>query len=641
VLGILGLALIAVVILLVLALPPALSARRHLQEGRAAMEQGRAQLMAGDGADSVASFERADAEFSLAAEASRQLPLRVMGWIPVLGRTPDAITGLAVAGQDLADASAELARRVEELPGGLAGLAPSEGMVPVARYAEAGDAVGEAAAAVGLALDRLEETPGSLLLAPVREARREALDELGQADDSLRTASLMLSGLPGFLGADEPRQYFFGAQSPAELRGTGGLMGAYAILTVDRGRFSFSEFSPIQLLRDFDPSEVPAPSAEFSRIYDQYGGAGFWQNINMTPDFPSAGRAILGTYEEATGKKLDGVMMVDPFALRALLAETGPTRIPGLGVTVDEETVVPFISNRAYGLIEDPAERKLLLGTVAKTVVDRFLDGSSGSLESLRAVAETAAAGHLQVYSADSDLQRGLVRTTAGGSLVGGPGDFLAVVQNNAAGNKVDFYLDRSVSYVVQLESDGAASSQLKVELTNEAPTDGEPRYVIGPFPGVSMAGENIGIFHLYCAVTCLPQSLELDGKERELVVGTELGHPYLRDAIALPSGASAELDATWRLEEAWTGNDSRGVYRLSIIDQTTIQPTRYRVEVVTPEGTEVVAATPAMEVSGNRVVWEGTVGRRLDLEIRFQAPLPLRMWRDVVRVFTKPVIRL
>ena len=79
-------------------------------------------------------------------------------------------------------------------------------------------------------------------------ARSDALAELAKLHRQLHAGSLILDRLPSFLGADGPRRYVFGASNPAELRGTGGLIGAYAILTIDHGRLSFSDFRPIQSL---------------------------------------------------------------------------------------------------------------------------------------------------------------------------------------------------------------------------------------------------------------------------------------------------------------------------------------------------------------------------------------------------------
>ena len=43
------------------------------------------------------------------------------------------------------------------------------------------------------------------------------------------------------LGADGPRTYLLAVQQPAEARGTGGLLGAYAVLRAEQGVVSVVE----------------------------------------------------------------------------------------------------------------------------------------------------------------------------------------------------------------------------------------------------------------------------------------------------------------------------------------------------------------------------------------------------------------
>ena len=52
---------------------------------------------------------------------------------------------------------------------------------------------------------------------------------------------------------------------------------------------------------------------------------------------------------------------------------------------------------------------------------------------------------------------------------------------NSAAGSKVDFYQDRDLRYAIDLQSDGFGVADLDVTLHNDAPTTGQPGYVIGP----------------------------------------------------------------------------------------------------------------------------------------------------------------
>jgi Protein of unknown function (DUF4012) len=623
-----------------LAYLPASSARGHLLEGRRHMEEGKALLAAGDTPAARQSFLEAKTRFEKATASARGPLLRAAAWIPLLRRTPNAIVAIGEAGGEVASAGLVLTDTLDGLPGGLAALAPRDGAIPLGPLPTLEAGLERAEELAARALARIRGAAGTFLVGAVAEARRELLHELSTLHSVLATGRDLVAEIPGFLGRDGPRQYFFGVQNPAEIRGTGGLMGAYSILTIEQGRLVFSEFSPTQNLTNFTPEELEPPSEDYARNYDQFGGAGFWQNINMTPHFPWAAGAIIAAYAEDTGVALDGVVVADPFALQALLAATGPIEMPPLG-RLTEGRVVPFMTNEAYQRFEDPATRKRILGDVASAIVQRFLLQEDASAESVRGLAATAAEGHVLVYSTDPELQSAFERTGAGGTFGGPPGDFLSVVENNGSGNKLDFYTTRSVTYDVRLGRGGTAQATVGVSIENDSPDVGLPAYVIGPFPGVSAAGEIVPILNLYCAATCTVPALERDGTPADLRRGTELGYPFAQHYFRVPSGTTAQLDYSLTLDHAWDGNDSGGTYRLTYLAQTTIRPTSLRIDVVVPPGMKVIEATEPMRIEGDRAVFEGVPPRRLEIEVRFAPSLPLRLWRNAVRFFNQPVVDL
>ena len=598
----------------------ALSIRHRLLKAEAEMRQGRSALLAGYASDAELSFVAAQDGFEGAKAGAPGLVLWVTGWIPFLGHSPDAVSAIAEAGSRAADAGVTLAHAVADLPEGLTALAPADGGIPIERLAPLTDAVTRASGEVTDALATVERSPDSLLIGSVADARRLAEEELGSLHDVLRSGSLLLEGLPRFLGQDGPRRYFFGAQNPAELRGTGGVIGAYSILTIRDGRFRFSAFRPIQSLPVLSVDEVPSPSAEYAANYDQFrGGERFWLAINLTPDLPTAAKAIIDAYAVAEGTRLDGVIITDPFALEALLRVTGPTVIPGLGTRVTAANVVTLTTNEAYSLFPDPAVRKAVLGSVASGVFEGFLHRHNSSLHDLKILAGAAAEGHILVYSADPTMEQGLRGTAAGGAFQAPPGDFLSVVENSSGANKVDFYQDRSIAYTVRLGAGGSAEATADIRLTNHAPTTGEPRYVIGPHPGYSRAGESGQLVNVYCGVGCRLAAAERDGERISVWTGSELGHPFYQDYYRTPSGETSDLRLDLQLPQAWQGNGWGGVYRLTFLNQTTIRPTSLLIEVQVPEGMHVVEASPSMQIDGDSAVWTGMPSRRLELEVRFQ----------------------
>ena len=632
----------------------AMAIERHLAEGREAMQRGKEQLLQGDGPAAAASFADARSSFVSGRSVAGNPVLRVLGWVPFLGRTPDAVLGIASAGVETASAGLELAQAVVDLPGGLASLAPSDGAFPIDQIAGLSEPLRRADRLIGHALATIDATSQTLLIGPVGQARQDAQEQLDSLHDSVHAASLIMRSLPEFLGGSGPKHYFFGAQNPAELRGTGGIMGAYSILTIDRGRFRFSPFVPIHGLPAPSLEEVPPPNEDYATNYDQFRHGGrFWTSINVMPDFPSVAQAILNAYETSGGRRLDGVITTDPFALQALAGATGPTVVPGYGIKVDAENIVAFTANEAYGLFSDPVTRKRVLGDVAKHLFEQFVADPSPSFDDLKLLAQTAADGHIQVFSTDPEMEEGLRASPVGGALRPGDADFLSVVVNSAAGSKVDYYENRSISYSVKLGSDLEARGTAVVALSNEAPVSGQPRYVIGPNRPIATdedvgpilehlrAGESVALVNVYCAPDCTPYGPTLNGRPTKAIGRTDLGVPYVQGYFPILSGHSAEFAASWVLPHAWQGNDSGGTYRLTFANQVTIRPTRLRVAISPPEGMSISSVSDEMRVVNGTAVYEGTPGPRLELEVTFSPPLLTRLWRDVLRFLSKPVIRL
>ena len=259
--------------------------------------------------------------------------------------------------------------------------------------------------------------------------RRQQADRLSTDLDGVAS---LLQGAAVFGGAHGPQRYLVLAQNPAELRGTGGLWGAYAIMTLDHGRAHVSSARPTQTLRDFPAGRVPTPSEDYARNYAQYGAAGSWQNMNMTPDFPAAAQAALANYALGEGTHLDGVFAVDPFALQALMEVTGPIRVPGAGL-ISADNVVDVTTNRVYTTLPAATQRKDLLGSAAAAVFARFLSMDEQGIARLHAISGAVADGHLRIYSTDPTVEGGLAALGADGALAQLGGDITGVTVVNGS----------------------------------------------------------------------------------------------------------------------------------------------------------------------------------------------------------------
>jgi Protein of unknown function (DUF4012) len=703
---ILLLTLTAVIALGILALFPAADARSDLLEARAMMEDARSALLRGDPREAGGAFGQAQTKLLEAQEHLQNPAIQLLGYLPILGRSPDATEALVTAGVQVTRAGKVVADAVEDLPGGVSALAPRDGRIPLRPLRQLSVPLSRVSGLLEEAGSRMAASPQTLLIPPVREGVEEFAPLLEEAQRGAASAAALTRHLPAFLGARETKRYFVGAQNPAEQRGTGGLIGAYAILTARNGHLDFGDFRSIGELSSVQAESVEAPNPQYAVRYDRFQSRGDWSNINMTPDFPSAAVAMERLYEETEGVELDGTIVVDPFSFSALLEVTGSVEVPTTGYRLNARNVVDYVTNRAYTAIPGN-ERKQLLGDAAEEVISRFIGGPVGSrtteedlgskskpskggqpggdrsaggegskagnagsetgagsgaveeaspgLEGLlgedgeataaagRALVETAAGGHLLFHSTDPQIQQAFRIARVAGELAAGDGDFLAVVLNNSSGTKLDFYMDRSIDYEVQLQDGGGAVADTEVKFTNHAPRTGQPTYVIGPHPFVpeARAGESVSYLSTFCAPSCSAQNLWRDGRLEGAIREQELGYRVLSTGMEIESGESESIRYAWSASDVWEGGPGHGVYRLTLVGQSTIRPVSLRVDIQAPEGAHITATSPRMAIIGNRAVWEGEAGDRMIFEVSFARGPFGALWHGLLQFLQEPVVRV
>jgi hypothetical protein len=184
----------------------------------------------------------------------------------------------------------------------------------------------------------------------------------------------------------------------------------------------------------------------------------------------------------------------------------------------------------------------------------------------------------------------------------------------------------------VQLGGDGEAISNATVTIANGAPSRGQPRYVIGPFLDGAQAGDQLPLTTVSCHAPCELLSASRDGVPVGLASGSENGVPWLRDYRTIPADETGTLALTWRATGVWSGSSSSGRYDLTLLGQPAVRPTAVRVVIHAPAGERIVWTSEPMTIDAGTATWEGTMSGPTTLAVRFRAPLPLRIVRDVTR---------
>lgn len=523
-----------------------LIARSHLQDVRSDIKALRAAITSGD----THRAHQLAARIQDAAHRAHELTSGPAWWvasnIPVLGsplHTSRVITTEAdTLGHAVLPGVLRLADDIEAMP------STANSRIDLAPLVRADPVLREAARTAHRASSDVAGTSGSWL-GPVSSARNSLASQLSKLDGELTGASRAVRLLLPMLGRDGPQRYFIGFLNEAESRGGGGIPGAFAIATADNGRITFDHFGS-----DTELAGVRADvdlGADFDARYAQNDPTGVIQNSNLSPDFSYAGRIWAGMWKAKSGQRIDGAIAIDPTALSYLLKVTGPATLAD-GSRVSANNVVALTQKTQYEKFpgnsrHDKNERKDYLITVAKAVSARLTRG--GDVQHLvKAMSRAAGERRITVWSAHGAIESQLRLADWAGEL-GNPygAPFSGFVVNNAAGSKLDYYLDRSVTYR-RTDCGTRSDATATIKLTNTAPRRGLPPYVTvrgDHEPKGAKPGDNKLIVTYYAGKDAHVSAVRLDGKSltvASLPEGDTLATSF---TVELPAGAARTITVT------------------------------------------------------------------------------------------------
>lgn len=506
------------------------------------------------------SLRSAGAATSRARGHTRELTWRVAERVPVLGRNLVTVRALVAASDGLLQGQRS---SIAELLSGLTTLrdAPRgpEQLRAIRRLRPSVDAL-----AAGLADARKREArgPRTMLLPPVGDAREKFATQLERLSEQARAGTSAVRLLPGMLGQTGRRRYLLAIQNNAESRATGGLIGQYGVLLVRDGVFRLEKVAPITALsNDFTEPAVQL-DPEFEARYDRFSARTDWTDANMSPDWPTVSTILLAMYRRSTGEQLDGTIAVDPAAMARFLALTGPVRASD-GTTVTADNLVRLSLSDVYRRF-DTAEsaRKPFLSEVARALYGHLF----ATPQPLRQLADAFTAGvreqRIFVASAHPDEQAELATQAVGGALPSTGAPFLAVINQNLGGNKLDYYLSRRMTYTVA-DGSGPQEATLTIRLRNDAPSSGLPLAVAGHVTTDQVdnrPGVNRTYLSVYVTRGAVLQDVSAEGAMAPVQQETERGLPVWSSALEV--GPGSERTVTYRFTVPHCGHRCRPVVR-------------------------------------------------------------------------------
>jgi len=462
------------------------------------------------------------------------LPARL---VPIVGQHARAVQVVAGEGVALTDIAAAAARSVDpddvRLVDGGIDLRLIEDLQPILDRTER---------ALERAVDRVSDARSHWLVAPVDDRFEELLAELTDAQPSAHTAAVAVRELPEYLGTDGPVNWLVAITTPAEARGLGGLLGNWALVQADEGKITILQSGRNEdvnaALRARDVA-LSGPDQYLER-WGRYEPNRFFQDVTLSPDLPMVGAVATELFTAATDQPVDGFIVVDPYAVAAILELSGPVATDE--VTLSHRNVVAFLLEGQYVDYENDEIGRVR--ALSELVEGAFAALTSGELPGPNAVADilgpVVEQDRIGVWWADDTPADELIDVAGlDGSFPTASNDLVALVHQNAGQNKLDTHLRRQLDYQLEISGD-RADGTISVTLHNDLTDLTLPDSIVANNDQGYPRGTNVVRLTVHTALTL--QSATLDGQEIVIERQIAFGHDAITALIEVPAGESRTL---------------------------------------------------------------------------------------------------
>ncbi len=476
--------------------------------------------------------------------------------VPVFGDDAEGVRALAESLDTVAAGGVDpLVETVDELDG-----ISSQGRVDLDKVTELQAPVAKSRSAFRNGYADVADLDSSGYAGPLKERFETYVDRVGEISHALGSAQKATEVLPGFLGADGPRNYLLVFQNNAEIRTTGGLPGSWAEVHAEDGKATIVRQGSALDFPRRDTPILPLSDGEL-QVYSDLLGV-YFQDANFTPDFPRAAELLSARWTEKYSEKLDAVVSIDPVALSYLLKGTGPVKVGNL--TLTPQNAVEQLLSRPYLTLENE-QQDAFFAEATRAIFDSAVGDLPAPLEFVKGLSRAADEGRLRIASftpAEADL-------LAGTQVIGAlskedkenPTAFIGL--NDATGSKMSYYLRYRVNIDASSCQDRRQTLSGNMSL-NQTISSAEalklPESVTGRGEFGTPKGSQLVVVRLYGPTGGSVSDMKVDGEAVE-VDSVLLDNRPVVTLVALLSGPDDVL-ISWQME---TGPNQTGNGRVLV----------------------------------------------------------------------------
>jgi len=533
-----------------------LMAKSELEASVALASTIQKQIVAGDTTGGNNTFVRLSKRLNSARELTSDPIWRAGEIIPGIGPNLAAMRELAAVADDVSQkAIGPLTRLAESIK--LSGFKPVNGSIDLAPLVKAQPQIASATAALIAAKQQADEIEILGTFSPVQKAVSLFSTKLDKASAGVSAINRAVQLAPAMLGASGPRNYILLFQNSAELRATGGIPGAIALIHTENGKITLTQQASSNSFPHY-PEPVLKLPLDTRALYGDITGE-YIQDVSLTPDFTQSATLAREMWRRQFGVQADGVLSIDPVALGYMLKATGPITLQS-GDVMTSDNAVKLLLTDVYARYTNHDDKNAFFAAAAGSVFSAVASGKADPVKLIEVLAQAGSEHRVLVWNADKREQSILAGTTLAGGLplTDSKTQRFGVYLNDGTGSKMDTYLDVKLGVAqVTCRKDRRPSYGVMVKLTNTAPRDAAtslPAYVTGGGDFGVPPGNVKTVVMVYGV-----RGMENLGVVRDdAVVGshptTDSGYPVSGITVELAPGQTSTLHFAWLGKKPFTG---------------------------------------------------------------------------------------
>ncbi|KKQ52529.1 MAG: hypothetical protein US70_C0008G0016 [Parcubacteria group bacterium GW2011_GWD2_38_11] len=357
-------------------------------------------------------------------------------------------------------------------------------------------------------------------------------------------------------------------QNNMEIRPGGGFIGAFGVVKLKNGKVVSMETYD---LSNFDMLVAniltpPYPILEILKV-----NAWKMRDSNFSPDFAVNAKKAEEFYHMGQGQEnFDGVIAVTANVLSSILKITGPISIDGYPGTYNSENAILSLEYQVEKAFEqqgiDRGERKLVMSDLANEIEKRVFSFTVlQKIELAKILLEDLNKKDIQLYFKDANLQKRIEDANWAGAVDSTwEKDYLMTVDANLGSFKSDYYVKRSIDYIVDLSKD-IPTAKLKITYEHTAKQKDW------------MTRDYTDYLRVY-----VPENSWLIAQNNfdDTKFGSEFGKKYFGSIVRVPIGTSKTVEINYALPQSF-----RYDYELKIQKQAGLNDTPINFHLIKSDG--------------------------------------------------------